>query len=75
VGWDLVTARERVRVARKLAEFPTIDDALRHGEVSYSKVRAMLRVATPANEVLLLDHARLMTASQLEKLSRKYALV
>jgi hypothetical protein len=75
VGWDLVTARERVRVARKLAEFPVIEDALRRGEVSYSKVRALLRVATPANEVLLLDHARLMTASQLEKLSRKYALV
>jgi hypothetical protein len=75
VGWDLVTARERVRVARKLAEFPTIDDALRRGEVSYSKARALVRVATPANETLLLDHARLMTASQLEKLSRKYALV
>ena len=66
----LVTARERVRVARKLAEFPVIDDALRRGSVSYSKVRALLRVATPANEMLLLDHARLMTASQLEKLSK-----
>jgi hypothetical protein len=75
VGWDLVTARERVRVARKLAEFPAMDDALRRGEVSYSKVRALVRVATPANETLLLDHARLMTTSQLEKLSRKYALV
>jgi hypothetical protein len=75
VGWDLVTARERVRVAGKLAEFPTIDDALRRSEVSYSKVRAMLRVATPANEILLLDHARLMTASQLETLCRKYAVV
>jgi Domain of unknown function (DUF222)/HNH endonuclease len=75
VGWDLVTARERVRVARRLAEFPAIDDALRRGEISYSKVRALVRVATPANETLLLDHARLMTASQLEKLSRKYALV
>jgi Domain of unknown function (DUF222)/HNH endonuclease len=75
VGWDLVTARERVRVACKLAEFPMIDDALRRGEVSYSKVRALVRVATPANEALLLDYARLMTASQLEKLSRKYALV
>src|SRR5512146_159481 len=75
VGWDLVTARERVRVARKLAEFPVIDDALRRGSVSYSKVRALVRVATPANETLLLDHARLMTASQLEKLSRKYAVV
>jgi hypothetical protein len=47
-----------------------IDDALRRGEVSYSKVRALIRVATPAHEVLLLVHARLMTASQLEKLSR-----
>jgi hypothetical protein len=75
VGWDLVTAREHVRVAAKLAEFPAIDDALRRGEVSYSKVRAMLRVATPANADLLLDHARLMTASQLEALCRKYALV
>src|SRR4051812_9691919 len=75
VGWDLVTARDHVRVARKLAEFAQIDDALRRGELSYSKVRALLRVATPENEVLLLDHARLMTASQLEKLCRKYALV
>src|SRR5882724_13576952 len=75
VGWDLVTGRERVRVARKLGEFRVIDDALRRGEVSYSKVRALVRVATPENEVLLLDHARLMTASQLEKLCRKYALV
>jgi hypothetical protein len=38
VGWDLVTARERVRVARRLGEFSVIDDALRRGEVSYSKV-------------------------------------
>jgi len=75
VGWELVTARERVRVANKLAAFPAIDDALRRGEVSYSKVRAMVRVATPANEALLLDHARLMRAAQLEKLTRKYALV
>src|ERR1700759_3337919 len=75
VGWDLVTARERVRVARKLAEFPLIDDALRTGEISYSKVRAVLRLATPANESRLLDHARLMTVSQLEKLSRQYAMI
>jgi hypothetical protein len=70
VGWDPVTARDHVRVARKLAEFALIDDALRRGELSYSKVRALLRVATPENEALLLDHARLMTASQLEKLCR-----
>src|SRR5215468_3450594 len=75
VGWDLVTARDHVRVARKLTEFPAIDDALRRGEVSYSKVRAMLRAATPDNETLLLEYAKLMTASQLEKLAGKYKLV
>jgi hypothetical protein len=75
VGWDPVTARDRVRVARKLGEFPATDDALRRGELSYSKVRAILRVATPANEAMLLECARLSTASQLEKLSRKYARV
>src|SRR5215470_1364779 len=35
VGWDLVTARERVRVAQRLGGFPATDDALRRGEVSY----------------------------------------
>jgi hypothetical protein len=58
VGWDLVTARDRVRVARKLPEFPALDDALRRGEISYSKVRAMVRVATPANEHLCGLHHR-----------------
>src|SRR5215475_14107487 len=52
VGWDLVTAREHVRVARKLPDVPAIDDALRRGQVSYAKVRAMVRVASPANESL-----------------------
>src|ERR1041385_5285682 len=75
VGWDLVTARDHVRVARKLAGFSAIDDALRRGEVSYSKIRAMLRAATPENETLLLEYAKLMTASQLEKLARQYVLV
>src|ERR1041384_604549 len=75
VGWSLGTARDHVRVARKLPEFAEIDDALRRGEVSYSKVRAMVRVATPANEHLLLEYARLMTGSQLEQMCRKYALV
>jgi hypothetical protein len=75
VGWTLATARDRVRVANKLPEVPAISDALRRGEVSYSKVRAMLRIATPANEALLLDYARFMTASQVEETCRKYALV
>ncbi|HMG20341.1 MAG TPA: DUF222 domain-containing protein, partial [Kofleriaceae bacterium] len=34
-----------------------------------------LRIATPANEAMILEHARLTTASQLEMLVRKYARV
>src|SRR5689334_5168990 len=75
VGWTLVTAREHVRVAGRLGELPAIDDALRRGLVSYAKVRAMVRVATAANEALLLAYAQLMTASQLEVQCRKYGLV
>src|ERR1043165_8175675 len=75
VGWSLVVSRDHLRVAHKLAELPAVDDALRRGEVSYSKVRAMTRVATPANEHLLLEYARLMPAAQLEITCRKYALV
>ena len=75
VGWSLVVARDHLRVAHKLAELPAIDDALRRGEVSYSKVRAMTRVATSANEQLLLEYARLMPAAQLEVTCRKYAMV
>jgi hypothetical protein len=70
VGIAMGAAREKVRVARKLAELPRIDDALRTGQLSYSKVRAMTRVATAANEELLLHMARHMTAAQLEKTCR-----
>jgi hypothetical protein len=71
---DLGAAREHVRVARALRELPQIDDALRHGRVSYSKVRALTRVAMPENEGHLLEMARAATASQLERICRGYRL-
>src|SRR5271168_3878970 len=43
VGLDLGAAREKMRVARALAELPLLADALRRGEISYSKVRALTR--------------------------------
>ena len=70
VGMDLGAAREKVRVAKKLAELPVIDEALRKGEISYSKVRAMTRVATAENEGDLLGMARCATGAQLEKICR-----
>ena len=70
VGWDPGTAREHLRVARALGELPLIDAALREGRLSYSKVRAITRVATPAIEAALLDDARRTTAAQLEVICR-----
>src|SRR5690349_18207825 len=69
-GLDPNTAREHVRVARALGGLPVIDAALSRGEISYSKVRAMVRVANPENEVQLLLFARQMTGAQLEKVCR-----
>jgi hypothetical protein len=75
VGWDLATARERVRVARRLGELPQIAQALEKAEVSYSKVRAMTRVATNDNEEVLLGYARAVPAAQLETICRKFQMV
>jgi hypothetical protein len=69
---DLVTARERVRVARALGQLPAIDAAMATGKLSYSKVRAISRVATPANEAAFLEVALAATGGQLERLCRGY---
>ena len=57
-GIGMNAAREKVRVARALGELPKISEAFRRGEVSFSKVRAMTRVATPDSEDYLLMIAR-----------------
>ena len=57
-GLDLGAARERVRVARALGTLPRLAQALARGELSYSKVRALTRVATPETEERLLADAR-----------------
>jgi len=71
-GMNLGAARERVRVAHALPKLPKISKAFRQGRVSYSKVRAMTRAATPDNEDFLLDIARYGTASHVEKTVRHY---
>lgn len=65
-------AREHVRVARRLGELPLIRAAFEGGELSYSQVRALSRVATPAAEPVLLDLAKDATAAQLERTLRAY---
>ena len=71
-GIGMIAAREKVRVARALENLPEIRAGFASGEFSYSKVRAMTRVATPANESVLASIARHGTASHVEKLVRKY---
>jgi hypothetical protein len=71
-GIGKVAAREKVRVARALESLPKISAAFASGEFSYSKVRAMTRVATPANEEVLVSIGRHGTATHVENLVKKY---
>jgi Domain of unknown function (DUF222)/HNH endonuclease len=74
-GIDIGTAREKVRVAHALKDLPQISQEFRHGRVSYSKVRAMTRVATAKNEDYLLMIARHGTAVHVERLVRNFRKV
>ncbi|MCC5885573.1 MAG: DUF222 domain-containing protein [Gammaproteobacteria bacterium] len=71
-GFEMVTAREKVRVARKLADLPLIREKFRIGELSYSKVRAITRVAEPDTEQDWVEAGLGHTAAQLERLVRAY---
>jgi hypothetical protein len=75
VGLDLGAARERVRVARALGTLPLLAEALARGELSYAKVRALTRVATPETEARLLQVGRAGTAAQVERIVRGWRKV
>jgi len=74
-GIGLRAARDHVRVARRLLELPLICQAFAAGELSYSKVRALTRVASQRTEESLLMIARHATGAQLERLVGGYASV
>jgi hypothetical protein len=71
-GMNIGAARQRVRVAHALPDLPKISASFREGRISYSKVRAMTRVATPGNEEYLLGIARHGTAAHVESVVRNY---
>jgi hypothetical protein len=71
-GYGPGAAREHLRVARALADLPKISAAFAAGELSYSKVRAMTRVARPENEDFLMMVAKHGTASHVERLVSQY---
>jgi hypothetical protein len=58
-------------VARALGKFPAIDQVMASGRLSYAKVRALTRVATPTNEAKLVEIALVATGAQLERLCRR----
>ena len=66
-GISLSTGREKLRVAKALFFLPQISGAYQNGELSYSKVRAMTRVASDTTEQELLGYARKATASQVDQ--------
>jgi len=75
VGLNLGAARERVRVARALESLPLLAGTLSRGELSYAKVRALTRVATPETEARLVNVGRAGTASHVERIVRGWRRV
>src|SRR5713226_6601152 len=75
VGLDPGAAREKVRVARALGTLPLLAEALGRGELSYAKVRALTRVATPETEARLLGVGRAGTAAHVERIVRGWRCV
>ena len=75
VGLAPGAARERVRVARALGTLPALAEALARGELSYAKVRALTRVATPETEARLLAVGRAGTAVHVERIVRGWRRV
>ena len=74
-GLDMNAAREKVRVARALEGLPGINAGFEKGALSYSKVRAMTRVATELNESYLLMIAEHGTTQHVEKLAGAFRTV
>ena len=64
-------AREKVRTAHALRSMPKIAAAFAEGRLSYSKVRALTRVAEGRDEEALLAYALEVTAPQVEERCRE----
>jgi Domain of unknown function (DUF222) len=75
VAWrceiSLSAAREKVRAAHALRSLPAISAAFAEGRLSYSKVRALTRVAHAYDEDLLLAYALTATVPRVEERCRQ----
>ncbi len=68
---SMSAAREKVRVVHAIKALPLIAAAFSRGELSYSKVRALTRVARVDNEDRLVAFAMKTTASRVEERCRE----
>jgi hypothetical protein len=74
-GIDLRTAQEKLQVAHALELFPIVRAAFAAGRISYSKARALTRIAGPDTEAELVEMALRATAAHMESIARGYARV
>mgnify|MGYP001551559522 CR=1 FL=1 len=65
-------AREKIRVAHALAFLPKVHDAFSSGSLSYSKVRAITRIADETNEDYLLNLCTHGSAHVVERVVSQY---
>jgi hypothetical protein len=70
-GLSLSAAREKVRTAQALRDLPGISLAFREGRLSYTKVRALTRVAALHDEDALLRYALDASAPAVEERCRQ----
>ena len=68
---SLITAKEKLRTAHALKALPAISEAFSVGELSYTKVRELTRVANRDNEQYLLDFALRTTATHVAQRCRE----
>ena len=71
-GIGLGAAREKLRVAHALEQLPRVRAEMARGALSYSKVRAITRVADASSEAALLDIALHGTATHVENVVRQF---
>jgi hypothetical protein len=73
-GFSRATAYDKLRVAHELRRRPAVRNAFARGELSYTKVRAITRIAGANEETdrWLLKVAELGTAADLERAVRRY---
>jgi hypothetical protein len=68
IGTDIRVAQDQLRVAKALRVLPVASGSFSRGELSYSRVRAIARVALPDTEAALVEVAKVSTGRQLDKI-------